>query len=131
MRLLLDTHALIWLISDADRLSPPAAAAIRDGDAVYASHVSMWEMAIKSRAGKLTIEGSLGTGVGNWFATNVQRAKLLELPISGAHVAAVEFLPDHHRDPFDRLLVAQATIERLTLVTCDALIGPYGIATVW
>ena len=88
-------------------------------------------MAIKSRTGKLTIEGSPLAGAGAWFARNVPKAKLLELPISSDHLAAVEFLPDHHRDPFDRLLVAQATAERLTLITCDKLIEPYGIATLW
>ncbi len=131
MRFLLDTHALIWFISDADRLSQKAVTAIRDGDAVYASHVSLWEMAIKSRSGKLTIDGSRFVGAGAWFARNVPKAKLLELPIAAGHLGAVEFLPNHHRDPFDRLLVAQAEIEKLTLITCDELIAPYGVATLW
>ncbi|MBI4884275.1 MAG: type II toxin-antitoxin system VapC family toxin [Actinobacteria bacterium] len=131
MRYLLDTHALIWFISDADRLSDSAAEAIRDGPEVYASHVSLWEMVTKSRAGTLNVEGSLFTGVGAWFETNVPKAQLAELPISAGHLAAVEFLPDHHRDPFDRLLIAQATTERLTFITNDELIKPYGIETLW
>lgn len=131
MRFLLDTHALIWFISDADRLSENAVAAIRDGQAVYASHVSLWEMAIKSRSGKLTIDGSRFVGAGAWFARNVPKAKLLELPIGADHLGAVEFLPDHHRDPFDRLLIAQTELEKLTLITCDELIAPYAITTLW
>ena len=129
MRYLLDTHSLIWLISDADRLSDQAAEAIRTGEAVYASHVSLWEIASKRRAGKLTIAGSVSAG--EWFAQNVPKAKLLELPIGASHVAAVEFLPDHHRDPFDRLLVAQASLEQLTLITRDEQIHLYGVTTCW
>ena len=70
-------------------------------------------------------------GAGAWVARNVPKAKLLELPIAAGHLGAVEFLPNHHRDPFDRLLVAQAEIEKLTLITCDELIAPYAVATLW
>jgi PIN domain nuclease of toxin-antitoxin system len=131
MRFLLDTHALIWLISDADRLSQNAADAIRDGEVVFASHVSLWEMAIKIRTGKLKLEGPSISGAGAWFARNVPKARLLELPIIASHLAAVEFLPDLHRDPFDRLLVTQASIERLVLISSDQLVQQYDIDTLW
>jgi PIN domain nuclease of toxin-antitoxin system len=131
VRYLLDTHALIWFISDADRLSTPAREAIQNGEQVYASHASLWEMSTKAGLGKLTLDPPTPGGAGDWFARNVPAAKLLELAISSAHLARVEFLPDHHRDPFDRLLIAQAIHERLTLITQDPLITQYEVATLW
>jgi PIN domain nuclease of toxin-antitoxin system len=98
---------------------------------VYASHASLWEMSIEAGLGKLKLGSPTPGGAGEWFARNVAAAKLLELPITAPHVSRVEFLPDHHRDPFDRLLTAQAIHERLTLITRDPLITQYEVGTLW
>ncbi len=129
MRLLLDTHALIWAIVAPDRLSQPARAALTASSAeVYASHVSLWEMAIKRRIGKLD---SLDRSALDWFETYVPRSHMLQLPIAAAHIGAVEVLEAKHNDPFDRLLVAQAIHEGLTVVTGDELVSQYEIESIW
>jgi PIN domain nuclease of toxin-antitoxin system len=121
MRLLLDTHILLWWLSDCRGLSPRVCKAIADPDTeVFVSAVSAWEMAIKSSLGKLTVPGNLEQALkDNGFH---------ELPVHISHALAVEHLPHHHNDPFDRLLIAQAKIEGLTLVTCDRHIPSYDIA---
>jgi len=128
VRLLLDTHALIWLVMAPDRLGPPARAAITaDGAEVYASHVSLWEMAIKRRLGKLDV---LDRAAAEWFREYVPRSHLRQLPIAADHLGEVESLPLLHGDPFDRLIVAQAVVEGLTVITHDPLVAQYGIATI-
>jgi PIN domain nuclease of toxin-antitoxin system len=124
---LLDTHVLLWMASEPDRLSAAASDAIATASAAWASHASLWELAIKAGLGKI----ALAPDAGAWFAAQTALARLAELTISGAHLAAVEHLPPHHRDPFDRLLVAQAQIEGLALVTADARLLAYGVPIVW
>ena len=129
MRLLLDTHALIWAVAAPERLGDAARAAlVAVGAEVYASHVSLWEMAIKRRLGKLN---DLDRPAIDWFETFVSKSRMLQLPIAAGHLGAVEFLPPKHNDPFDRLLVAQARHEGLAIVTRDELVTQYEIDVIW
>ncbi len=120
MRLLLDTHALLWWLSDDARLGKAAADAIAEAELVAVSAASAWEIGIKQASGKLTGPDDLQTEV----ATN----GFTELPVTLAHALAAGALPPHHADPFDRMLVAQSRLEGLTLVTRDDRLADYGIA---
>ena len=121
MSLLLDTHALLWWLADAPALSKEAREAIGDQDRiVYVSAVTAWEISVKRARGKLEAPGDL--------AAELTANAFQELPISAAHATAAGQLPNHHRDPFDRMLVAQAQIENLTLVTRDKNIAKYEVA---
>ena len=116
MDLLLDTNALIWSIFDPPRLGRQARVAVVDPlNRVFVSAVSPWEMAIKVARGKLSVPPNLVA----WLPAELAAARLAELPVSIQHAVAVEHLPLHHNDPFDRLLVAQAIAEGLTIVTGD------------
>lgn len=120
MRLLLDTHALLWWLADDPELSPAAAGAIAQADVVAASAASAWEIGIKQALGKLTgPDDLLGELTANGFT---------HLPITVAHALAAGALPPHHSDPFDRMLVAQAVLENCTLVTRDPRLSAYGVA---
>src|SRR2546423_12069929 len=118
MRLLLDAHTFLWWVTNDPALKRRARAAIADVDNdCFLSHASVWEMAIKVSLGKL----KLPSPVGRFVAEQCEMNNFHLLPITLAHVAAVERLPFHHRDPFDRLLVAQAQHEGLTVVSRDPL----------
>jgi PIN domain nuclease of toxin-antitoxin system len=119
MRLLLDTHVFIWTVTDSRQLKPSARARLSAADAVFVSSASIWEIAIKSRLGK--IDGDAGV-----FAEAIEASGFQELSITARHAAAVARLPLHHADPFDRLLLAQAFSEPLTLVTADRALADYG-----
>ncbi|HMO76825.1 MAG TPA: type II toxin-antitoxin system VapC family toxin [Sphingopyxis sp.] len=121
MRLLLDTHALIWWLEDSPRLGPVSRALIADADNdVLVSILSLWEITIKWRVGKLERSGShFGDLLGD------QRIDLL--PVTVDHVRALDALAFHHGDPFDHLILAQAEEERLTIVTSDRQMTLYGI----
>ncbi len=123
MRLLLDTHVLLWWSTDSPRLAEGARDAIRSAGRVAVSAASAWEAAIKAGMGKLTLDVP--------FERVAEVNGFDKLPITLAHAAAVATLPEHHRDPFDRMLVAQARSEGLTLVTHDRAIEPYGIPILW
>ena len=124
-RLLLDTHVLLWALSAPRHLPSAVAAKIKDPETdVYLSAVATWEIAIKSAFGK--IKADLAT-----IVTAARDAELDELPISIAHTQRLQALPPHHRDPFDRLLVAQALEEGLTIVTHDRALAAYGAPTLW
>jgi PIN domain nuclease of toxin-antitoxin system len=126
-RLLLDTHALLWFAAGDPRLGRSARRALERKDAeVYLSAASVWEMAIKASLGRLTLPAPVGEYVRAKAASGLRL-----LPIGTEHAAAVEALPLHHRDPFDRLLASQARAERLTLVTADPIFRRYGVKTVW
>lgn len=124
MRLLLDTHALIWSSIEPRRLSRPAAAAITDpANTILVSAASAWEVSIKRRRGGLVFPP-------------VTRQVLLDLrmqalDVSLEHAVAVEELPDLHSDPFDRILVAQARVEGCVLVSRDPLVRAYEVRTLW
>jgi PIN domain nuclease of toxin-antitoxin system len=121
VNLLLDTHVLIWW-DEGRRLAAEARHAIADADSVYVSAASAWEVAIKTGLGRLrpirTVEQA------------VDESGFLELPVTFRHAERVGKLPPHHRDPFDRLLIAQADVEDLTLVTRDAVFARYGVAVI-
>ena len=121
MRLLLDTHVLIWWDEGA-RLSKRAAEAIRAADQVYVSAVTGWEIAIKTALGRIETTREVGEAAAE--------SGFEELPLRLSHTEALRTLPPHHRDPFDRMLIAQAISEGLTLVTRDRALGDYGIRLV-
>lgn len=128
MKLLLDTHALIWLAEADARLSSAARQSVENPDnSVFFSLASIWEMAIKISLGKLKMSSRLhGT-----FQRTLGQHGLNEIPILFEHVARVASLPFHHRDPFDRLLIAQAQQENLTLLSHDQRLDAYGVPRVW
>lgn len=120
MGLLLDTHVLLWVLTDDPRLSSPARAAVVDGRTrLFVSAVSAWEMVLKAERGKLRVPADLPAQLVALAAE--------QLDVSMLHALGAQELPVHHADPFDRLLVAQARIERLTLVTHDPLIQMYDV----
>ena len=126
MRLLLDTHIALWALTDDARLSARARALIEDpANQVAVSAASVWEIAIKHGLGRGDMPVSGGEAL-NWF----RQAGYDLLPVTPDHAAAVEALPDHHRDPFDRLLIAQATSEPMRLITRDPLVALYGGAVI-
>lgn len=128
MRLLLDTHVLLWFLLTPGKLSAAALAAIqRAENRVYISLVSAWEMSIKSGLGKL----SLTQPIEPFILDQARRNRFDILPITLAHIAAVERLPHHHRDPFDRLLIAQSLVEDITFVSADSAIHAYPITNLW
>lgn len=118
MRLLLDTHVLIWWDEGA-QISRVAGQAIRNADQVYVSAVSGWEVAIKTALGRLRPRRTVAAAVAD--------SGFEELPLLLRHAQALTGLPPHHRDPFDRMLVAQAMIEGLTIVTRDSALRPYRV----
>lgn len=119
MRLLLDTHALLWALADPEHLREEAREAVRDGrNEVLVSAASIWEISIKQAAGKLRAPGDL--------LEAITAAGFGPLPISARHALAAGLLPAYHRDPFDRMLIAQARAESLTIVTRDLRFKPYG-----
>lgn len=127
MRLLVDTHAFLWFVAGDAQLSRPARRALEHPDAeLHVSAATVWEMAIKSSLGRLT----LPLPAAEYIAGKVQHGVRM-LPIEWSHAAAVEKLPFHHRDPFDRLLVAQARAEGLTIVTGDRAFRRYGVTVLW
>ena len=121
MRLLLDTHVLLWALTDDPRLGTEARDAISDGqNAVFVSAVSAWEITIKGALGKLRVPDDL--------PAQLQDARFEGLDVTIEHALAVGNLPEHHRDPFDRLLIAQARVSTLTLVTHDPQVQRYDVA---
>ncbi len=124
-RLLLDTNVVVWLLlNDRAAVSRKAVRALsNERNAVSLSAVSVWEIAIKRSLGKLDVEAS--------WANALTQLDFDPLPVTAMHARAVEQLPWHHRDPFDRLLVAQATLEDHALVTADARLADYGVDVVW
>lgn len=126
--LLLDTHALLWWVEDAPQLSAKAREQIADASRpCFVSVASCWEMAIKSSLGKLR----LALPVGDYVSQHVAENGFRLLSISLEHAAFVESLPFHHRDPFDRLLVAQGVCEDLLLVSADSAFDAYGVSRLW
>ena len=123
MSLLLDTHTLLWWLEDPGLLSKRARREIRDGkNKVYVSAAVVWEIVIKQSLGKLDVPDNLeDVLLANHF---------VPLPISVSHVLTLQSLPAHHKDPFDRVLIAQAVHEGLTLVTRDENIQKYSVSCI-
>ena len=119
MRLLLDSHVALWWLEDSDELGPECTALIESADDVQFSAVTPWELGIKRAFGKLDFPDDLVASLG--------AAGFTELPITAAHADLAPRLPAHHRDPFDRVLVAQAQLEALRLVSADASLTPYDV----
>ncbi|MGF6226845.1 PIN domain nuclease of toxin-antitoxin system [Inquilinus ginsengisoli] len=118
MRLLLDTNILIWVMDDDPMLSPTARRTIEQATAVFVSPVSIWEISIKAALGKLRLDMTK-------FMPRLAEAGFEPLAVSWDHARAVHDLPHHHRDPFDRMLVAQAVSEPLHLLTHDGMLARY------
>lgn len=119
MTLLLDTHVVLWWLDDSSRLSASARTAISEEGAVLVSAVTAFEVAAKTAVGKLlTPDG---------FAERIAEQDMTELPLTFRHGLVVAQLPLHHRDPFDRLLIAQAQCENLTVVTADRAFADYNV----
>jgi len=128
MKLLLDTHSFIFYVDRPDALPSAARAAMEDSaNDLFLSLVSPWEMQIKSTLGKL----ELSKPVAELVQAELDRAAIQLLPITLHHIDALSRLPNHHRDPFDRLLVAQAIHEDLTLVSSDQILAKYGAPVLW
>src|SRR2546423_7936207 len=127
-RLLLDTHTFLWFVFGDARLSHRAAEAVADpANEKLLSIASLWEIAIKVSIGKL----ELGMALDQFFASEVEARELEVLAITHAHLIRLAALPFHHRDPFDRLIIAQAAIEGLPIATGDPNFSPYGVTTAW
>jgi PIN domain nuclease of toxin-antitoxin system len=128
MNVLLDTHAFLWAVMDDPRLTPSARAVYADSDNnLFLSVVSMWEIVLKAHAGKLQLTGSAA----RFFADQLARNSLSTLDVNPQHVLRVAELPRLHRDPFDRLLVAQAQVENMLLLTADRQIRRYSVQVIW
>jgi PIN domain nuclease of toxin-antitoxin system len=122
VRLLLDTNALIWTLANPKRLSDHAANEIQDkSNRVFVSVVSVWEIGVKRAKKKLELPGNL--------ESMMAKKEFDPLPVTLSHALAVESLPRQHHDPFDRMLVAQAQVEGLTIVTSDRTMRRYPVAT--
>ena len=128
MKVLADTHAVLWWLADDPRLSDRARSTFRNGEnVVYWSLASAFELAVKQSVGKL----QLGRPLERLFAAVVQEQGFELLPVTHTHCTALAELPLHHRDPFDRMLVAQALIEGLPLLSSDSKLAAYDVELVW
>jgi PIN domain nuclease of toxin-antitoxin system len=124
---LLDTHAAIWFLMGDDKLSVTARRIIGDdSNSVYVSVVSAWELAIKISIGKLRFPGNIAG-----FTRMALDNNIIIVPIETAHLAVLEGLPFHHRDPFDRLIAATAFAEKMKLITADENIRRYDVPLIW
>ena len=128
MRVLLDTHVFLWWITDDERLSPRAREVMVEGrNTLVLSAASGWEMAVKAQLGRLSVAGDFASFLSEQLALN----GIDTLPVTMAHALHVFELPAHHRDPFDRLLVAQALLEGIPIVTADPEIARYPVEVIW
>lgn len=128
MRILLDTHAFLWWVSNDPRLSTKARSLVEDiSNEIVVSAVSGLEIAIKSQIGKLTVASDLERFISNQITQNY----FTILPVQLPHTLHIHTLPMHHRDPFDRMLVAQSQLENLSILTVDPLITQYDVTTIW
>ena len=128
MRLQLDTHSFLWFVEGNAQLSPEARRLIEDEDNVkWLSMASVWELAIKISIGKL----SLAQPLKEYLAGQMERNGILLLPIALPHVLRIQTLPLHHRDPFDRLIIAQSLTEGMPLISTDTKFDAYGVKRLW
>ncbi|MCA0457691.1 MAG: type II toxin-antitoxin system VapC family toxin [Chloroflexi bacterium] len=129
MRFLLDTHTFLWLINDEQALSTKALQLVSDADnKLFLSIASPWEMAIKIRTGKFTPPKD---PLNHFIRRNLQLAEVELLDINLEHVTTLTTLPLHHRDPFDRMLIAQSIVDNLPIISADAAFDAYGITRLW
>lgn len=127
-RILLDTHAFLWFALNDSRLSANEKNCIEDpGSDLLFSPASYWEIAIKISIGKY----SLPEDFSNFMRDQIDENQLTVLPISIQHAAAISSMPFHHRDPFDRLLIAQAVVENVKLLSSDKIFDSYPVTRLW
>ena len=125
MKLLLDSHAYLWWLTNGSDLSPSARAAVADPtNLVLVSAATIWEIEIKRSLGRLD------TGSAD-LVLEIEANRFTELPVTGRHAFAAARLPQHHNDPFDRMLIAQSQVEGLVCVTRDPAFGAYGVPCLW
>lgn len=128
MRVILDTHAFLWWITDDSRLPASAREVIAGaGNDLFLSAASGWEIAIKARLGRLEVAGDLT----RLIPEHMTRNAIQSLPVSMSHALSVQDLPDIHRDPFDRILVAQGLLEQMPILTQDENIAKYEVQVIW
>ena len=128
MNAIVDTHTFLWMVTDDRRLSDVARRVIEDGaNEVFLSAASMWEMVLKAGAGKLHLQG----GPARFLEREMRRNHISTLSIQADHILRVTSLPAIHKDPFDRLLIAQAQVENLPLITSDTEIARYPVQVIW
>jgi len=128
VRLLLDTHALLWWYSDDTALPKSSRKLISQPDSsIFVSAASAWEIATKFRRGRLSSASDLVQDFGGYL----EREKFLSLPVSYEHAVRAGMLPGPHQDPFDRMLIAQAEIEKLFIVSNEKIFDQYGVRRVW
>ena len=128
MKVLLDTHAFLWWITDSPKLSARARKVIQDSNnELFFSAASGWEIAIKAQLGRLQLPDNLEQFIMEQLSLNA----ILVLPIQLHHALRVYTLPQYHRDPFDRIIVAQSQIENLPILTTGTQITPYTVETIW
>ena len=125
LKVLTDTHTLVWALSDPGRLSAKARKALAESE-VTASVVNLWELCLKAEK-----PGSLIHNPADWWQKYVTANGLPSLSVRVPHVLRLGTLPDLHKDPFDRILVAQAMVEKLSLVTKDSTLSKYGVDVIW
>lgn len=128
MKVLIDTHAFLWLITDDDRLSQTARKTfLNPQNSLFFSAASLWEICIKKSLGKLSLKSGWLQTIQNELKVNA----IQWLPIEISHCARLTKLPFHHRDPFDRMLIAQTLAENLRLLSRDDRFAPYKIKRIW
>jgi PIN domain nuclease of toxin-antitoxin system len=128
MKLLLDTHTFMWWDSNANRIPPETLSLMRQADTqLLVSIISLWEIQIKTQIGKLTLRFPLAEVIAHQQAEN----KIILLPMTLAHILELDNLPQHHKDPFDRLLIAQSRSEAATLVSRDSVFKQYNCSLIW
>lgn len=128
MRALLDTHAFLWWLTNDPQLPEKIRSIITNGNnELYFSAAGCWEIAIKAQLGKITIPGKPGVFMSDQIAIN----GIQNLSIQSSHALHVFNLPPLHRDPFDRILIAQAQLENMPIITADTLIALYDVKTIW
>lgn len=121
MQYLIDTHVFLWFVSNAKELSANAKTLIEDGNnEIFISIASLWEISIKTALGKLTINGKYESVIDDVTDNSIQI-----LPINFAHTVEQNRLPFHHRDPFDRIIISQGIVERMNLISADAVFDDY------
>ena len=128
MHFLLDTHTFLWWITDDPHLSERARQVISDPENdIFLSAASGWEMAIKTQLGKLQLPDHFE----QFIAEQLFRNNITSLPVMMSHALHVQSLPLHHRDPFDRLLIAQSQLEKMSIITTDSAFADYDVEIVW
>lgn len=128
MKYLLDTAVFLWTCLDMrEKISPKATAVLETSSSLFLSSASVWEIAIKHSIGKLGLKGDPK----EWLPDAVLKMGLKQLPVTHRHALDVAHLPNHHKDPFDRLLISQSRIEKMTLLTPDLMIKKYRVQVLW